>query len=89
MCFTDLKDLLGQGLGQSMQLIHRNGINFFGPWRCKSFGWTSLGALEMFFSIWTGVACFGIAEGPGLPMEVGRMGYPGPFPVESSVLAII
>ena len=89
MCFTDLKDLLGQGLGQSMQLIHRNGIKFFGPWRCKSFGWASLGALEMFFSIWTGVACFGVAESLGFPMEVSRMGYPSSFSEKAAVRTII
>ena len=89
MCFTDLKDLLGQGLGQSMQLIHRNGIKFFGPWRCKSFGWTPLCALEVFFSVWTGMACFGVAKGPGLPVEVSRVGYSGSFPVKSPESTVV
>ena len=89
MCFTDLKDLLGQWLGESMQLIHCEGIKFFGPWRCKSFGWTPLCALEVFFSVWTGVAGFRIAEGSGLPVEVSRVGYPRPFPVKGPVLAVV
>ena len=89
MCFTDLKDLLGQGLGQSMQLIHCKGIKFFGPWRCKSFGWTPLCALEVFFSVWTGVAGFWVAQGPGFPVEVSRVGDSGSFPIKSTMLAII
>ena len=81
MCFTDLKDLLGQGLRQSMQLIHRNGIKFFGPRRCKIFVGAPLRTLEVFFSIRTGMACFGVAEGLGFPVEIHGMCYPGSFPV--------
>ena len=89
MCFTDLKDLLSQELRQSMQLIHRNGIKFFGPRRCKIFVGAPLRTLEVFFSIRTGMACFGVAQGPGFPMEVSRMGYPRPFSEKAAVLTII
>ena len=59
MCFTDLKDLLGQSRGQGMKFIHCTSVKFLGL-PAQSFVRPPLCALEVSFSV-RRMACFGIA----------------------------
>ena len=88
MCFTDLKDLLSQELRQGMKFIYCTPVKFLGL-PAQIFVRPPLCTFEMSFSVWAGMARFGVAQWPGFPVEVSRVGYPSPFPVQSPILTII